>query len=65
MSDKNYMRKDLLGTDVFDHRAYEDNEQMRVLSQMRESSKKDKKDSLSHHFLSFFRRKKSLMSHTR
>ena len=62
MIDKRYCKKDSFGRETFDHRAYEDNEQMQILSQMNKSKKGHL---MSHRILSFFRRGKAPISNVR
>ena len=66
MIDKRYCKKDAFGRETFDHRAYEDNEQMQILSQMTQSSQNLKRNCLaSHNIFSFLKRNKSPSVHTR
>lgn len=66
MTDKRYCTIDDYGREVFDRRAYDDDEQMRILSQMRQEEQMKKSRVTSHGILSFFRRRKtSVSSHTR
>ena len=59
MVDKRYYTKDAYGREVFDRRAYDDDEQMRILSQMRREEQLKKSRVASHSIFSFFRRKRS------
>ena len=59
---EHYLKKDQLGNDIFDHQAYEDNEQMQILSQISHP----KRDCVvSHRLFPFFRRKKTSISNER
>ena len=42
MIDRRYYTKDAFGREVFDRRAFDDDEQMRILSQMHQERKKHK-----------------------
>ena len=61
-----YCKKDIYGRETFDHQAYEDDEQMQILSQMSQLGKKEKTRCLSSHSIfSFLKRKKLPTTHIR
>ena len=65
MIDKRYYRKDIYGRETFDHVAYEDNEQMQILSQNARAQGLKKKCLASHNIFSFLKRIKSSKTHVR
>jgi len=51
-----YLKKDQYGREVFDYRAYEDDEQMQILSQTRQNLKRNCLASHNRGLLSFIKR---------
>ena len=58
--DSRYLKKDEFGYEVFNYRAYEDDEQMNELARMREERRKLVPAVLKNSLLRFFCRQKSL-----
>lgn len=68
MIDRRYLTKDAYGNEVFDVRAYEDNEQMEILSQMSRSTQDLKRNCMVAHnrgIFSFLKRLRRNPVHTK